>query len=513
MVFDPRLESAAGNDPFTQRGDDDDDGGSRDVRPGRGTEDRVVERDPSPEPSRPDRDSGPSRDVRPDRGARDEPSEPSPSPEPSPSQDRDTGMDMVERDTGPSRDVRPDRGVDRDEQPVDIDLPSLDDAAMATSEFIAEAARQPLRSPTAEAVAGATGQEIELMEEAGPRQQAIRRGAGEVLNVPATAAGLQAGVEFGAARVEQAVRGDPGGAGRETIEAGRDIGEAFVEQARERPLETGAALAGGLLVSGGAIAGARTVSPAAGRAAAFAIQPGEEIAGAAGLRATRAVAGERRAQQLFPEGEPLIFSEEAVIRRAQQVGERLPDLEVRRTERVGAGLVPPVEVGRRTRTEVETEPELEFDDTELETATLIREAERTRFEIEEGVLRPRVEFEGIRRDFGRRFETGLLEEELVEETERVRPEFAQFETPRFRSILESEAARETELRLEADLARELEQVRELEMEAFVETELRREVEAEPFRIDVPSPDEDDEFMPVELEGVRTVEAELEPREL
>jgi len=256
------------------------------------------------------------------------------------------------------------------------------------------------------------------------------------------------------------------------------------------------------------VSAARAVLPAAGRATALAIQPGEEIAGAAGLRATRALAGEPRAQQLFPAGEPLIFSEEAVLRRAQQATERVPDFEVRRTERVGAGLVPPVEV-RRTR----TEPELDVDDSELETATLIREAERTRFEIQEGVLRPRVEFEGIRRDFGRRFEAGVLEdddqslEDAIAETERFRPEFAALETPRFETALESE------MRIEADLARELEQVRELEAEVALETELRTEVEAEPFGLEPEMDEEEDRFGTGVFEGVRVVEAELEPREL
>jgi len=502
MVYDPRLEAAAGNDPFTRRDDDDDT--SRDVRPGRGTEDRVVERDPSPtpEPSEPDRDRD-TRPSRPPRGGRQD--RPTPT-EPTPSPDRDTGMDMVDRDAG--RDRRPQRGVNRDETGVDVDVPSLEEAAKSTSEFIREAAREPIRSPTAEAVAAATEQDIELREEAGRRQQAFRRGAGEIFNVPATALGLRAGAEFGAARARQAATGDVRDAASETFEAGRDIGEAFVRQARERPIETGAALAGGLIVSGGAVSAARTVSPTAGRATAFAIQPGEEIAGAAGLRATRAVSGERRAQQLFPEGEPLIFSEEAVIRRAQQAAERVPDFEVRRTERIGAGLVPPVEVRRRR-----TEPELDVDDTELETATLIREAERTRFEIEEATLRPRVEFEGIRRDFGRRFEAGVLEdydealEEATPETERFRPEFAALETPRFETALESE------MRIEADLARELEQVRELETELALETELRTEVEAEPFGLEPEMDEEEDRLGTGVFEGVRVVEAELEPREL
>jgi len=506
MVFDPRLESAAGNDPFTQRGGDDDDDRSPDVRPGRGTEDRVVERDPSPtpEPSRPDRDRD-TRPSRPPRGGRQD--RPTPT-EPTPTPDRDTGMDMVDRDTGRDRDRRPQRGVDRDETGVDVDVPSLEEAARSTSEFIREAAREPIRSPTAEAVAAATDRDIQLRDEAGRRQQAFRRGAGEIFNVPATALGLRAGAEFGAERARQAAGGDVRGAASETFEAGREIGEAFVRQARERPIETGAALAGGLLVSGGAVSAARAVSPAAGRATAFAIQPGEEIAGVAGLRATRAVAGERRAQQLFPEGEPLIFSEEAVIRRAQQAAERVPDFEVRRTERVGAGLVPPVEV-RRTR----TEPEIEFDDTELETATLIREAERTRFEIEEATLRPRVEFEGIRRDFGRRFETGLLEEEAETVTEGVaeadlfRTDFPALETPRFETALESE------MRIEAELARELEQVRELETEVALETELRTEVEAEPFRLEAEEEEEEERYGLDVFEGVRVVEAELEPREL
>jgi len=64
---------------------------SRDVRPGRGTEDRVVERDADPEPE-PDRDTGGDDRPTPDRSP-----EPSPDPEPEPEPEPDDDRSIAER--------------------------------------------------------------------------------------------------------------------------------------------------------------------------------------------------------------------------------------------------------------------------------------------------------------------------------------------------------------------------------------------------------------------------------
>jgi len=84
-----------------------------------------------------------------------------------------------------------------------------------------------------------------------------------------------------------------------------------------------------------------------GTATRYAIQPGEELAGTLGFRATRATLGEGAANRAFPNGEPAIFSEELALRggrRALQGGRsaarRIRDTDVSLTggNRLGAGL-------------------------------------------------------------------------------------------------------------------------------------------------------------------------------
>lgn len=102
-----------------------------------------------------------------------------------------------------------------------------------------------------------------------------------------------------------------------------NVGAVGASKAIESPALTAAKGAGTLVGSGAVFAGAAAVGPRASLATRAAIQPGEEIAGIGGFAATRTVAGRSAAQRLFPNKEPLIFSEEAVIRTARVSGAKI----------------------------------------------------------------------------------------------------------------------------------------------------------------------------------------------
>ncbi|MFB6202055.1 MAG: hypothetical protein ABEI98_08590, partial [Halorhabdus sp.] len=105
-------------------------------------------------------------------------------------------------------------------------------------------------------------------------------------------------------------------------EAGTTAVKQGVEYLINHPVNSALTLTGSLAATSGAVAAASRVSSTAGRVSAFAIQPGEELAGYVGNRALSAVpkVGSRAARATFPDNEPLIFSEEAGIRAARSAG-------------------------------------------------------------------------------------------------------------------------------------------------------------------------------------------------
>jgi hypothetical protein len=222
------------------------------------------------------------------------------------------------------------------------------------------------------AQAKAVGLKIEGQEELANTVQAIEQGtrdAAQIFNVPETALGIKEAGEFVGFGVSEAAKGQGQEFVDESITAGQEAVSSAVEFASENPVRAGTAAVGSVALSAGAISGASRVSRPAGRGAAFAIQPGEELAGIGGFRVTRGLRGERAAQRLFPNKEPLIFSEEAAIRAGKQaVGRGRKALassretlsRVKVTPRVGAGLTPP-----KVELESETESEMPFSE-ELE---------------------------------------------------------------------------------------------------------------------------------------------------
>jgi len=505
MVFDPRLESAAGNDPFTSRtgsddDDGDDDGGSRAVRPGRGTEDRVVSREPS-RPSRPSRDrdrSRPSRPSRPPRGGV--------QTQPTPQQE----ADQIDRST--DREVSAERNdMQEDMQRVQRGVQetgesrSLSEAADFVTEQIEEVATaQRAVSPTAVALGAEPG-----LRESTAVERGITRGGLQLGNIFATAEGARSGVEFAQERVEQAQEESVTAALGTTEDVVADRVRAFEQTAREQPVETAATVAGSLLISGGVFGAARAAGPGVSGATRALIQPGEEIAGVGGFRATRAIAGERRAQQLFPQQEPLLFSEEAAIRAAQAASRSVQSTLDRadvRVRGIGAG-IPTLEV------ELEQEPTISRQ--ELETPTLLRESVRLQGEIEQELI-PRGEAELARaREIEveqERFQ-GRLEIEPFAGLEAAAPELITEQRLGQELFGESELLRELELEQELEITGQLEFEQEqelvLELEQEAEQELEQEVEIMLPEIEALSAEDQ---AGIGFAGVRTIEAELRPTE-
>jgi len=455
-VFDRELREAAERQAPPEDDDDDD----RGVRPGRGTEDRVVEREVLPEP------------------------EPQAEPQP------------VEASDRPPR---------AQTEPEPVEVPEID--VREQLEQASEAIRGEFQeAPPDIANIGeviATGAEPEFIEPGGFRTGAVQ-GAGTIADVPGTALGLEAAGRFGAARLGELAAGEPGQAFETTAEAAdRAVSEA-VRAFEEEPVRVGTQLGASLALSAGAFGAASAIGPRAGTAARFAIQPGEELVGRGGFAATRAVRGEPTAQRFFPNQEPLIFSEEAALRAARRF--RGADVNV---QGVGAG-IPALEV------ELEQEPEIGRE--AIETETLLVEAERLRGEVEEELMIETEPFVESELELRTRLRTELdfFQEPEVEgigvEVTEPAVEFTPIETE---LPAEGELVGETvaEAEVVSELLAEAEQEGEQELELAREIALEPRREVEPLGIDLPIADDELEPISVSLRGVRTVEAELRPTEL
>lgn len=502
-AFDRRLFEAA-----EEADSNDDSGGERDVRPGRGTEDRVVEREPSPTPS-------PSPSP-----------EPTPSPEPSP----------------PSRAPRSGTQTTPSTEP-DQEMADMNQEAMDTVRDVTDRVRQ-----ETERAGEAISEGIETLQEAGddaviptdptaqvlgvqegPRREAspFERGAVgglEVFNVPETALGLAAAGGFAGARLGEVARGEEDVAARRTARGAIAAGEALEEQATERPVETLGAAATSVALSGGGFLAAARLGGRAGLAARAAVQPGEELIGQVGGRGTRAIAGDRAADTLFPNNEPIIFSEEAAIRGAERFAGGVQDLRSRTSVAgVGAGF-PAIEI----ETEQETEdmddggmmepPGSDIDE------PIFREPEP----MSGGVRRRGVERDPFDNPFDDPFDSAFeleieteseLEQEIEAETEAIRTQVGlnldlfqqdvfeppteqppfEIQTPVERTPFETEVE-QTQVEIEQ------EQETEQELEFRRQTETRREVEPfEFFDMDGMGMAE-----PVDGEGFQAIDTTIRP---
>jgi hypothetical protein len=139
----------------------------------------------------------------------------------------------------------------------------------------------------------------------------------------------------------------------------------------------------------------------------------------------------------------------------------------------------------------------------LETETLIREAERERFELEERFLRDPLRFETeveVERLRGLRVDPRFRIQDPFETTDTIEDTFEVFEP-----VGETELEFETEAELEARAQTQAEFVRELEFESALEQ--RRELEIEPFAFEQLREDGADPF-DIYREGVRAIETTI-----
>lgn len=344
-------------------------------------------------------------------------------------------------------------------------------------------------------------------------------------------------VEFGGAATEAAVTGD-----FERVEQlGEDLAGATKETAvltaataADDPGEFAARGAGSVIASGPLFAGARAIGSGASLATRGLVQPGEEIAGIGGHAVTRRVAGSGAAQKLFPDQEPLIFSEEAAIRNIAKASRGIREKAaaakaMAATEATGARfraaeLDPRTDVEARPLTQnirrriAEERKALEFRAAELdprqdprfpdpgevefveeaapaglgavarvesrtESETLqdfeseSEEGFATRQETREQVEQPEVDAGGESTAGGRRVETALNEEDILSEV-RARAIAAEVSELRQRGLVEPSGEQTGELDVGQELDPELEQLLEQELEGEQEGEFEAEGEFE-----------------------------------
>jgi hypothetical protein len=336
-----------------------------------------------------------------------------------------------------------------------------DQAASKTSELIDQAASQRVRFPTTAAVTLATGQGASAGQAKQPDfVQAATRGGLELFNVPALAA-------TGSQLAETTVTGSRRIAAGEADQVGADIQdsatrsiEAFERQITQNPVETAALAAGSLVVSSGAIGGASRISKTAGGASKAIIQPGEEIVGIAGGRATRAIAGDKAADKLFPNNEPVIFSEEAAIRTGIQAQRKVSESfsNIRQSNTLGAGF------GSLAKTDIDLETETESDsDSDSDSTFSQRQTQAFQnFQTQQVQLQTR-QFDQAQTQAQSTIDLDALESATTETGTQQR----QLEQSEPQTTIDLDALQSAETEIEQEL--ELEQ--ELEQEVIVRPEL------------------------------------------
>lgn len=222
---------------------------------------------------------------------------------------------------------------------------TVDSAAESYNEAVASgvgaaADKGLLKSPGVDFALRAAGRD-EAAESYNRKVENVGRGfltgAAQLGNIPGLAGGVMEGTEVFVAGARETVRGDSSEFKRKAETRGSAIGEQVKESVRQNPAQTGGIVAGSLVASYGIISTASKVSSRAGAASRYAIQPGEEIAGQVGYRATRAAASKKAADRAFPNKEPLIFSEEAAIRAGKAGAQKVRSARSSSASGAGAG--------------------------------------------------------------------------------------------------------------------------------------------------------------------------------
>lgn len=219
---------------------------------------------------------------------------------------RSAGSDLASPITGPAGQLEQDIVEGADEAATFVQEEYVDPYA----EGLATVSAAPTRAAAAGAGAlGLEGVESALGDVAGGSEyvvEGVSRGAGSAL--PFLIRGpsnIQRLGETTAGAAEFAVTEHPADTFEATGEAAAGATREIAEQGFTQP----AFLAGQLVGTGGTFAAARRVGPRTSGVTRAAIQPGEELLGRVGARATPGRAGD----VLFPRGEPLFASEEAAM--------------------------------------------------------------------------------------------------------------------------------------------------------------------------------------------------------
>ncbi len=216
---------------------------------------------------------------------------------------------------------------------------SLQGASEAYSSTVEDVTSSPL-APTGGAIAAglyAMGREDAAATVSGAGAD-FAQGAAEMGNVASLGLGVKEAGETVGAGAQATVEGEGAEFGTDLASAGVEAGAAGVEYARENPLETAGLAAGSLAGGTGLMRAGAAVGPRAGLATRAAVQPGEEALGYGGAAVTRRVAGQGAADRLFPNNEPLLFSEEAAISAGSRAWDYGTDVASRTSVRSRPGL-------------------------------------------------------------------------------------------------------------------------------------------------------------------------------
>jgi hypothetical protein len=400
-------------------------------------------------------------------------------------------------------------------------------------------AREELEQASADIRGGVSdffGQDIALLggesltEAEGVTGSLVRGAEGAVAgiaDVPGTALGLAEAGQFAGERGAEVVGGDIDEAVDTTVSAGEEVLSDLERSFEEDPVQFTTTLGVSLGATAAGFGAASAIGPRAGLGTRLAVQPGEELVGQIGGRTTRALAGERVADRLFPNNEPFLLSEEAALRGVNRGLEGARD-RFDAIENIDVGIAGPGAGFPALEVEIETEqeegqPEIRRED--IETPTLLVESQRLQTEIEQELLfeseleteteseleaeleRVNTRLEGI---FGGGDQEIGLDQQLDPELS-IDQRFEQLQEPIDRldqvTDLEQRLAQETEQRQRFESETETEQEQRFELQP------PREIEVEPrlFEPQLPDPDE---VIPTEaLAGVRSVEAFVDPSEL
>ncbi|WP_128478088.1 hypothetical protein [Halorussus pelagicus] len=179
----------------------------------------------------------------------------------------------------------------------------FDEGGIASESIIAEELEDTANDLRArgydDAASSLEGTSVALEESLRSFGKGTFEGAANIANVPRAALGLKEGAEYLVYAGSETLAGDGDEVAEQTDDALVSAGAAAVDAAQSNPAEFSGQLVGSLGGSAAAISGASKLSSTAGRAAAYGIQPGEELVGSVATRlASKTATGSRVVSQM-----------------------------------------------------------------------------------------------------------------------------------------------------------------------------------------------------------------------